>query len=83
MSNVKLKSGIIIGFSAIAVLFLTGCVPVPTLVNSSPRSVVVKNLNHPSEGQSIANQECARYGRYAIHRPDNIRDGHATYECVE
>ena len=35
------------------------------------------------EAQVMADKECKKHGRYAIHRPDNIRDGNATYECVE
>jgi hypothetical protein len=81
VSHIKLKSMTIGGYGILTIMFLAGCVP--TLVNQSPRSVVVKGLSHPSEGQAIADQNCNKYGRHAIHRPDNIRDGYATYECVK
>ena len=66
-----------------ATVFSSGCVPPPQLLSSSPRAIVVGNLQHSAQGQIIADQECARYGRYAIHRPDNVRDGIATYECIK
>jgi len=34
-------------------------------------------------GDHLAEEECMKYGRHAVHVPDNIRDGNASYECVE
>ena len=73
----------IISCCALSVFFLTGCAE-PRLLSSNPRSLVIENANSNNNmGQSIADKHCSRHGRYAIHRPDNIRDGRATFECVE
>ena len=65
-------------------LIMSGCAPY--LITSNPRQVTIGNM-HPStnavESQALADKECQKYERYAIHRPDNIRDGNVTYECVE
>ena len=65
-------------------LIMSGCAPY--LITSNPRQVTIGNM-HPStnavESQAHADKECKKHGRYAIHRPDNRRDGNATYECVE
>jgi len=64
-------------------LIMSGCTPY--LLTSNPRQVTIGNMHTSNavESQALADKECKKHGRYAIHRPDNIRDGNATYECVE
>ena len=64
-------------------IFSTGCAP--TLLHSTPRTVLIGNSDNFNtvETQKLADEECKKHNRYAIHRPDNIRDGKATYECIE
>jgi len=83
MLKVKLSSSIIISFSIVTILSLTGCMRTAEVFSSSPRSVVIKNSSPGDASQTLADQECRRNDRYAIHRPDNQRDGFATYECVK
>tara|TARA_R110000824_G_scaffold214402_3_gene400670 strand:+ start:2168 stop:2395 length:228 start_codon:yes stop_codon:yes gene_type:complete len=73
----------IILIGILTVLLLSACAPV--LLTSNPRSVTIENAGkwNTAETQQMADDECAKQGRYAIHRPDNMRDGQATYECVE
>ena len=67
----------------LTVLLLSACAPV--MVTSNPRVVVIENSSsfNTAETQQMADDECSKHGRYAIHRPDNLRDGKATYECIE
>ena len=69
---------------AVLAFFLAGCAA-PQVITSSPRVVTIENSrsNNAQESQNLADAHCRKSGRYAIHRPDNIRDGVATYECVE
>jgi len=74
----------IISCCALSVFFLTGCIT-PRVMSSNPRSVVIEGANSSFNdgGQKLADEQCSRHGRYAIHRPDNIRDGRATFECIK
>lgn len=65
------------------VLLTTGCSS--KLVTSTPRTVVIENASayNTKETQHLADFECAKHGRYAIHIPDSQRDGIVTYGCVE
>ena len=56
-----------------------------TLVASNLRSVVIENASamNAAKAQAMADAECQKHGRYAIHRLDNVRDGQATYECIK
>lgn len=69
---------------ALIFLLLTGCAS-PRLVTSTPRTVILENSVSRTMGQSqaIADSECAKHGRYAVHIPDSQRDGIVTYECVQ
>ncbi len=62
---------------------LSGCAL--KIISFTPRSVIIQNQNsmNAAESQAMAQIECQKYGRHAIHRPDNIRDGNVTSECVE
>jgi hypothetical protein len=72
----------IISCCALSVFFLTGCTA--QQMSSNPRSIVIENAtSFNNMGQNIADEHCSRHGRYAIHRPDNIRDGRATFECIK
>ena len=67
-------------------LIMSGCEV--KVVSSNPRQVTVNGLHNFTgtehiEAQALADKECKKHGRYAIHRPDNLRDGNATYECVK
>ena len=66
-----------------SVLLLVGCSP--GIVANNPRSIVINNQDifNLEEVHRLANAHCQRYGRYAIHRSDNVRDGKMTFECVE
>jgi hypothetical protein len=59
-----------------------GCAPM--LVTSNLKSVVIENASamNAAKAQAMADVECQKHGKHAIHRPDNVRDGQATYECV-
>lgn len=72
-----------IALSAIA-LSLTSCAA-PIARVSTPRSVIIGNSNagNSVESLQLAERECQKYGRHAVHIPDNIRDGNATYECKD
>ena len=73
----------ITGCCVLSLFFLTGCVT-PKVLNSNPRQVTIGNANGFNDrGQKLADEHCARHGRYAIHRPDQIRDGNATFECIK
>ena len=67
----------------VVLLFLTGCSP--AFVVSTPRSITMSNVASWNLGnaQMMAEAECLKYDRHAVHRPDDQRDGMATYECVE
>jgi|SaaInlStandDraft_6_1057023.scaffolds.fasta_scaffold792486_1 hypothetical protein len=79
------------------IIFIVGCIvssmlvscstpsPRARLVSSTPRTVVLSGVGYKNTAQALRSADvlCRRYGRYAIHRPDNERDGLATYECVE
>ena len=69
---------------AVLAFFLAGCAA-PQVITSSPRVVTLKNMrsDNAQESQNLADAQCRKSGRYAIHRPDNIRDSIATYACVE
>ena len=70
-------------------LIMSGCTPY--VISSNPRQVTIGNMSsdmisirsNAAESQAMADKECQKYERYAIHRPDTLRDGEATYECVE
>jgi len=55
------------------------------VVTSNPRLVVIENTSamNAAKAQAMADAECQKHGRYAIHRLDNVRDGQATYECIK
>ena len=71
-------------FSTLMVLLCAGCAT-PQVISSNPRTVVLEGASsyNTAETQAAADAECSKHGRYAIHRPDNQRDGLVTYECVE
>jgi hypothetical protein len=55
------------------------------VVTSNSGSVVIDNASafNASKAQTMADAECQKHGKYAIHRPDNVRDGQALYECID
>ena len=61
-------------------LIISGCAPY--IISSNPRQVTIGYAGG-ADAQEMADKECKKHGRYAIHRPDNLRDGNATYECVK
>ena len=65
-------------------IMLVGCAT-PEVISGNPRTVVIRfaSSHNAAETQALANRHCRKHGRYAIHRPDNRRDGIVTYECVE
>ena len=67
----------------IAGTIFSGCTPI--VVTSNPRSVVIKNASamNSAKAQAMADAECQKHRKYAIYRPDNVRDGQATYECIK
>lgn len=67
----------------IALSLLTGCAS--SVVTSTPRTVVLKGANSSNTAQTqvMADVECQKHNRWAVHIPDSQRDGIATYECVE
>jgi hypothetical protein len=70
-------------FLIINILVLSSCAP--SIISSSARVVVINNSQSMNavETQAMADAHCQKYNRHAIHRPDNIRDGLATYECID
>lgn len=60
-----------------------GCTPM--IVTSDPGSVVIDNASAFNAGraQKMAELVCRRHGKKAIYRPDTVRDGQATYECIK
>jgi hypothetical protein len=64
-------------------LIASGCAS--TVVTSTPRTVLFKNSygHNAAQRQALADAECLKHGRWAIHRPDNTPDGYTTYECIE
>jgi len=62
-------------------IFLVGCAPV--VVNSTPKTVVIKNASPGNASQQLADAECQKYDRWAVHIPDNQRDGYMTFECKD
>ena len=69
-------------FIIVAALFLAGCAP--TVTGSTPRSVTVGNVTNFTIGkaQVIAEQECLRYGKHAIHI-GTVGNHSIAYGCVE
>lgn len=65
-------------------VLLAGCAA-PSVVASTPRTVIVRDASALNIGEAlaVAERECQKHGRHAVHRPDGLRDGRATYECVE
>ncbi len=89
--NFDVRHLLIVGISLVV---LTGCasptvinptVINPTVINTYPRSVILTGAhsNNVVEAQNLAESECQKHGRHAIHRPDSQRDGVATYECLD
>ncbi|MBT5985253.1 MAG: hypothetical protein HOG74_01445 [Nitrospina sp.] len=68
---------------ATMLIFSAGCAPV--LLHSTPRTVLIGNADafNTVETQKLADEQCQKHNRYAIHRPDNTRDGKVAYECIE
>ena len=65
-------------------IVLVGCTP--RIRYSTARVVTIDNImvDTVHQAQAMADQECAKSGRYAIHRPDTQPyDGMRTYECIE
>ena len=64
-------------------LLLTGCAS--GVVTSTPRTVVLNGASsyNLAKTQALADAECQKHGRWAVHIPDSQRDGIVTYECVE
>lgn len=64
-------------------LLVTGCSS--KLVSSTPRTVVLKGASgyNTAQTQALADVECNKHGRWAVHIPDSQRDGIVTYECVK
>ena len=60
-----------------------GCTPMVLISNQG--SVVIDNASafNAAKAQAMADAMCQRHRRYAIHRPDNVRDGQAKYECID
>jgi hypothetical protein len=73
----------ILGF--IAIVTMVGCVTTPVVEVSTPGSVMVKNIswNQLADALRLAESECQKYGKHAVHVPDNHRDGVASYECKQ
>lgn len=72
--------------SCIAAVLLCGCAA--QVVSSSPRQVVIDAGRPPRpSGQviALANQECARYGRYAqmVGRPSYGESTEYVFNCVQ
>ena len=65
-------------------VLLAGCAT-PTVKYSSPRSVMLGHVSHYNtiEALKLAEDECMKHNRHAVHVPDNIRDGQASYECKD
>lgn len=71
-------------FIAIAIAaLLTGCTP--KVLTATPRTVMVGNVGEINavEALQLAEQECLKHNRHAVHVPDNVRDGQASYSCVK
>ena len=68
----------------LATLILAGCAT-PSIVSSNPASITIKGSfsYNTAASDALANTECQKYGKYALIRPDNIRDSYVTYECVK
>jgi hypothetical protein len=79
-------------------IIFTGCVAMieakmhyepPSIMNSSPRSIMVEHVDDGELGkaQSLAEQECQKYdGRHAIQKHKEqtaVKGSILTYECVE
>lgn len=74
----------IIVLFAVLTMF-AGCMVPMKVINSSPRSITIQGVGHGNKpiAQNLAERECQKNGRHAIHRLDNVRDAIATFECVE
>lgn len=72
-------------YSAIFVvsIIFAGCTPL--IVSSNSEIVVMDNASifNAEKAQAIANVVCLSHGKKAIHRPDSLRDGKATFECIK
>lgn len=64
-------------------LLLTACAPI--LEVSTPRSVMLSNVStsNTTEAFKMAEAECKKHDRHAVHVPDNMRDGNSSYECKD
>ena len=80
--EVGIRKALIIAI-AIAGTFFGGCTPM--VVTSNSGLVVIDNASafNASKAQTMADAECQKHGKYAIHRPDNVRDGQALFECID
>jgi len=74
------KNVILIGMCS----FLVGCFAA-TVEYSSPRSVTISHPgnSHIERTQRAADQECAKYGRYARFARDGTADSRILYDCVD
>ena len=79
---VGIRKALIIAI-AIVGAFSGGCTPM--VVTSDSGSVVIDNASafNASKAQTMADTECKKHGKYAIHRPDDVRDGQALFECID
>ena len=72
-------------FSALFIVGTILVVCMSMVVTSNPRSVVIENASamNAAKAQAMADVQCQKHRRYAIHRLDKVRDGQATYECIK
>ena len=66
----------------VALAMFAGCMVPMKVINSSPRSITIQGVGHGNKpiAQNLAERECQKNGRHAIHSPDNVRYAIATFE---
>jgi hypothetical protein len=67
---------------AVVGLSITGCVT-PKVVRSNSSTVVIDGVvtYNSAESLRLAESECQKYGRHAVHVPDGQPDYKVTYDC--
>ena len=70
-----------------AITLLAGCAGAgaPNIKMATPLTVMIENVDKydAAEALQLAESECQKHGKHAIHIPDSQRDGIASYECKE
>ena len=75
----------------LAAAMLPGCVAAPPRAGppvvkmATPLTVMIESVDkyNAMEALELAESECQKHGRHAIHVPDSQRDYVASYECKD